>query len=573
MNKIKKLNFRLLKASLLGMLAFSSIGPLVGQTVFPLDKVNTPYDEQHPVLSPEGILYFTVAFHPENHNGTADLGDIWSSPSTGSGNFQVPAKVPELCTAGYDVVVGFLNENTVLIYHDGRGKKQGIHQYSTIGESWQYEGQLDLGSFRNQSSHFSGRLAPSGDMLVLSLASFGTYGNEDIYVSFLRGPGQWSTPQNLGPDINTFQQEMTPSISKDKQVLFFSSNGHGSTQGTDIFYSERLDESWESWSVPKPLSTGNTIGVELAYFELTDDSEKAIYTTTQNSEGYGDILMVQSERITRQETPIKVEQLAKSDTQEVIPKDLEEPEKNDPAPELQKGEAVLLPSPKTAPKEITSVALSKEEEKVEVAPKNEETAHFPGTLKVLDINTLSEIAYTVALVDTSGVRSANLNSDLIQNLLPIDTSLIREMVVTSAGYLPLAVKGAALSNLTQPLLMTPASKGVSIVLEDVLFKRGTADLLDEKDNGFIVHLADFLKENKSIKILLEGHTDNLGNVQLNKELSLDRASAIRKRLVDLGVEFERMRIAGWGGTKPIASNQNEGGRASNRRVEMVIVDQ
>src|SRR5690606_23225628 len=144
---------------------------------------------------------------------------------------------------------------------------------------------------------------------------------------------------------------------------------------------------------------------------------------------------------------------------------------------------------------------------------------------------------------------------------------------TSAGYLPLTVKGAALSNLNQPLLMTPASKGVSIVLEDVLFKRGTADLLNEKDNGFIVHLADFLKENKSIKILLEGHTDNLGNVQLNKELSLNRASAIRKRLVDLGVEFERMRIAGWGGTKPIATNQNEEGRASNRRVEMVIVDQ
>src|SRR5690606_28785189 len=273
----------------------------------------------------------------------------------------------------------------------------------------------------------------------------------------------------------------------------------------------------------KPLTIGNTIGVELAYFELPDDSEKAMFTTTQNSEGYGDILMVQSEKITRQETPIKVEQLTKSDIQEVLPKTVEEPEKNDPAPEIQKGEAVLFPSPKTAPKEIASAAPPKEEARIELAPKNEETANSPSTLKVLDINTMSEIAYTVALVDTSGVRSAKLNDDLIKNLVPIDTSLIREMVITSAGYLPLTVKGAALSNLNQPLLMTPASKGVSIVLEDVLFKRGTADLLNEKDNGFIVHLADFLKENKSIKILLEGHTDNLGNVQLNKELSLNRA--------------------------------------------------
>src|SRR5690606_27637591 len=99
MNKIKKLSFRFLKASLLGMLAFSSICSLFGQTILPLDEVNTPYDEQHPVLSPDGMLYFTVAFHPENHHGTADLGDIWSSPSTGSANFQMPAKVPELSTA------------------------------------------------------------------------------------------------------------------------------------------------------------------------------------------------------------------------------------------------------------------------------------------------------------------------------------------------------------------------------------------------------------------------------------------------------------------------------------------
>ena len=122
MNKIKHLNFQLLRASLLGMLAFSCICPAFGQTISPLDKVNSSYDEQHPVLSPGGVLYFTVAFHPENDNGTADLGDIWSSTSTESVDFQTPTRVQELSTAGYDVVVGLLNENSILVYHDGRGK-------------------------------------------------------------------------------------------------------------------------------------------------------------------------------------------------------------------------------------------------------------------------------------------------------------------------------------------------------------------------------------------------------------------------------------------------------------------
>src|SRR5690606_37927065 len=124
----------------------------------------------------------------------------------------------------YDVVVGFLDEHTILVYHDGKEKKHGIHRYSGFGNSWKYESQLNLGNFRNRSDHFSGRLAPSGDIMMLSLESFGSYGNEDIYVSFLKENGDWSTPQNLGPGINTYQQEMTPFLSPDKKWLFFSTN-------------------------------------------------------------------------------------------------------------------------------------------------------------------------------------------------------------------------------------------------------------------------------------------------------------------------------------------------------------
>src|SRR5690606_25923641 len=152
-------------------------------------------------------------------------------------------------------------------------------------------------------------------------------------------------------------------------------------------------------------------------------------------------------------------------------------------------------------------------------------------------------------------------------------TLVKEMHVSAKGYLPLTVKLNEVSIPGDTLWMTPASKGLSVVLEQVLFKKGTADFLDENHLGVIANLAKFLLENPSIQILLEGHTDNLGNAQLNKELSLNRASAVRKSLMGLGVEFERIRIAGWGGARPIESNQTEIGRTKNRRVEMVIVDQ
>src|SRR5690606_29022670 len=119
------LHINLLKASVLGMLAFSAICPTVAQGIVPLAEVNSPYDEQHPVISPSGDLFFTVAFA----EGGNDAGDIWHSTASGDMEFQKPSKISALSTAGYDVVVGFLDEQIILVYHDGKDRPQGIYQY------------------------------------------------------------------------------------------------------------------------------------------------------------------------------------------------------------------------------------------------------------------------------------------------------------------------------------------------------------------------------------------------------------------------------------------------------------
>lgn len=459
-----------------GLLLCVAVFSAKPQQFSPVTGINSQYDEQHPVISPQGNIYFTRAFDPENENGQSDPGDVWMGSSTGAGMFDNPARLVELSTRGFDLVLGFLDADRVLVYHDGREKKQGVHQYSRANGSWNYDHPLDLGNnFRNQSPHFSGRLSASGDILILSYSTFGSYGNEDIYVSFLKN-GEWTVPKNLGPQINTFQQEMTPSLSADGRILFFSTNAHGSTGGMDVFYAERLDESWENWSSPKPLTERNTPGAELAYFQAAHEQDLAFLTSTQNSEGYGDILMGRQALVLQSE-----------EVETVASPPLAESKREDSKPPVQTSTRTVPPVRK---KEAASVSPPAE---------------------------------------------------------------LRQPETEDA------------------LFLNAASSGERVILEQVLFQRGTAEYLDGTHKATISSLASFLNRNPELRILLEGHTDNLGNPQLNKELSLNRASAVRKSLMDLGVEFERIRIAGWGGARPIADNSSEEGRSKNRRVELQII--
>lgn len=549
------------------MLAFSAICPLQAQSIVSLDAVNSAFDEQHPVLAPNGDLFYTVG----HYNGARDPGDIWMSHKVDDKTYQQPVLIAALSTPGYDVVVGFLDGENILIYHDGVGRKQGIHQYSRSGSSWSYKTQLDMGSFRNQSSHFSGRLSASGDVLILSLASFGSYGNEDIYVSFLKEGNQWTSPQNLGPSINTYQQEMTPYLSADKKWLFFSTNGHGSTQGIDIYYSQRLDDSWENWSQPQPISVGNTPGAELAYLPLEGETTLAMYTTTQNSEGYGDIQIMQAAEQLPDEVSVpagNIEQVKTPEPEVEVTSEMPEvPEFPSPVEETPVPEQV----PETEEEPEVSVVEEPTPAPFETAPVVEEKMPaMASSIKVLDINSLAPIPYAFSAITNEGQTIQVKGSVGEEAGFPVAAADAMEWLITSPGYLPLSIKNPSSELLKTPFLLNPASKGASIILEDVLFKRGTAEFSQENASGAIQSLAAFLKENPHVRILLEGHTDNVGNAQLNKELSLNRASAVRQLLVDQGVDFERIRIAGWGGAKPIASNQTEEGRIKNRRVEMVI---
>ena len=87
--------------------------------------------------------------------------------------------------------------------------------------------------------------------------------------------------------------------------------------------------------------------------------------------------------------------------------------------------------------------------------------------------------------------------------------------------------------------------------------------------GIINSIYDLLSEHGEVKFSIEGHTDSDGDNDFNQKLSEDRAEAVLKQLVSMGIKNERLTSKGYGETKPIDNNKSAEGKANNRRVEFV----
>jgi len=107
----------------------------------------------------------------------------------------------------------------------------------------------------------------------------------------------------------------------------------------------------------------------------------------------------------------------------------------------------------------------------------------------------------------------------------------------------------------------------SLILEGVNFATGKAELTPESQ-AILDGVAESLVANEEIKVQVGGHTDNTGSAAVNKRLSAARAEALRQYLVSKGIAANRLTAAGFGPSKPIASNKTAAGRAQNRRVEL-----
>jgi OmpA-OmpF porin, OOP family len=103
---------------------------------------------------------------------------------------------------------------------------------------------------------------------------------------------------------------------------------------------------------------------------------------------------------------------------------------------------------------------------------------------------------------------------------------------------------------------------------NILFETGKSTIQQES-LPIVDQIFELMKSDLTLKISIEGHTDNVGDAASNKNLSNDRAKAVMDALIAKGVDKTRMSFVGWGQEKPVADNRTDEGKAKNRRVEIV----
>lgn len=114
------------------------------------------------------------------------------------------------------------------------------------------------------------------------------------------------------------------------------------------------------------------------------------------------------------------------------------------------------------------------------------------------------------------------------------------------------------------------AEGIKITFDSgLMFATNKSDLnVNTKEN--LQNLAEVLQKYEDTNVLIEGHTDSTGAEDYNLDLSKKRASSVQDYLIDLGLDYQRLTIQGYGENQPVASNETASGRQQNRRVEVAI---
>lgn len=488
-------------------------------------QINSPYDEQSPVLNElYNEIYFTIANHPNNVAAKRDLGDVWYTKKI-ENQWSAPQPAKGLINnAGYNAVLGFSNDGQEMFlygHYSANGdvaSSQGIAVSKRTGDTWSLPKNETIPYFLNKRDGSGGHITSDKKIFVFSAEgrAFDSYGNEDIYVCFNRD-GVWTEPLNLGSSINTANQELTPFYHTETSTLYFSSNKPGGLGSADVYKLMRQDDTWQKWSQPQNLgSTINTDGRELHYRVTLDGY---MYTSTRNSDGYGDIRDVKD----------------KLGLNESVSKTMVD---------------TPLPQPNKQLNLDTTFTIS-----------GRVTDFVSG--KGVDARLSFMPSRNPIITSTQGQYTA---------ILPIEQKY--DVNISASGYLAvdeiITVPEGGGKRLEVNFKLQPIAVGVSVNLKHVLFRQSSAELLPESYVE-LDKVIDFMRVNPSVSIELGGHTDNTGKTKLNLKLSRSRVDRVKYYLVSKGIEGSRINGVGYGGSRPIASNKTDEGRKMNRRVEFKII--
>ncbi len=355
-------------------------------------------------------------------------------------------------------------------------------------------------------------LSADGNTIYFASDRPGGFGGIDIYLT-TKDPktGAWSVPKNAGQKINTSGDEKTPFMHSDSETLYFSSNGHFGFGGYDIFYIRKDDKhEWlEAENIGYPI---NTEADDTGFFVSTDSKTGYFFSYDEGK---------------------------------------------------MRGKGV-------GRYDLFAFELYKE-------ARPQETTFLKGDVKDNAGNNIQgakvEITNTVTKEKTQAVVDSTSGTFMVAvNLKKKDDVLItvkKDDYAFSSQIV--SVKDASFDNKPKAvsLEINEAKEGSSFVINNLYYNTNSADI---KKESFVVLDAflEYLKENSTTTIEVQGYTDNVGQALANEALSANRAFTVKNYLEEKGINGKRITAKGLGPKKPIADNTNEDGRAKNRRTEFLI---
>ncbi len=415
---------------------------------------------------------------------------------------------------------------------------------------------IELNTRENEGAHC---LSADGKLLVFTACNRRDgYGSCDLYFSNLRN-GSWTTPRNMGADINSSSWDAQPSLSANGRELIFSSQRPGGKGDRDLWLSRRTASGW---APPLNLAEINSEGNDESPFLHADN--QSLYFMSDGHPGYGGSDLFLSRR---------------EDANWTRPDNLGAPintKQDEGALHIAlSGEIGYFARAQIADIDIyefdlpTGIRpLPATYALIEAIDGTSKQA-LNATIKVNNLTTgsLFEYAQTdpygkLLLCMTLGVDygiqvnyegytffSANINLEERKQVGDPHRILAELWPVKSTG---------------------DKEEFDPIVLRNVFFESGQSALL-EKSFPELNRLHEFLQEQPQIRIEIRGHTDNVGSDEENLKLSETRALSVRQFLVSKGISEDRLQVKGFGELQPVSTNETAEGRALNRRTEFVIL--
>ncbi len=508
--------------------------------------VNTEYPEYGPYINAdESVLMFTST-RPSTTGGKKDPADEMFYEDIYISHFknekwstaQNPGK--PLNTDSHDAIVGVSPDGKHALIYKGEDNGGDLFE-CRIDEEGKWHSPRRLPKEINTKYHeSSASFSPDMEALYFVSNKPGGFGGKDIYYTELTIKGNrekldYEDAVNLGAVINTPYDENGVFMDIDGKTLYFSSKGHNSMGGYDVFKTTLINGKWS-----KPVNLGYPINSadDDLFFSFSRNGMHAYYSSFDPS-GYGnrDIYMIT----------------------------LLGPEK--PLEFLEDYDALAF--------KTVMITENVMEEPVKI--KKSQITIVRGT--VMDAVTLEPLgSVPVEVFDNlMGIMVASFqsNSETGKYMVSLPSGRNYGFIAKAKDYLfhseNLTIPQATTVQKYQlDLLLHKVKVGSKIILKNIFFDFDKATLRPES-TAELDRLTKMLNDIPTLKIEISGHTDNYGSDEYNLKLSADRAKAVVDYLISKGISSDRLTSAGYGESQPIATNETNEGRQKNRRTEFKVL--